>query len=61
MALIMTQLALRLSAFFPVFEIKLALPAAVKLALPEIWPSLAQRKKWLNRATDGITPRYASQ
>ena len=62
MALIKTHLALRLSAFFLVFEIELALPAAMKLAHPEIWPSLARRKKkWRSRATDGITPRYASQ
>ena len=40
MAPIMTHLALRLSAFFPVFEIELALPAAMKFVHPEIWPSL---------------------
>ena len=45
MAPIMIHLALRLSAFFRVFEIELALPAAMKLAHPEIWPSLTRRKK----------------
>ena len=36
LAPIMTHLALRLSAFFPVFEIELALPTAMKLAHPEV-------------------------
>ena len=36
LAPIMTYLALRLSTFFPVFEIELALPAAMKLAHPEV-------------------------
>ena len=62
MAPIMTHLALRLSAFFPVFEIELAWPAAMKLAHPEIWPPMRRRKKkWCSSATDDITPTYASQ
>ena len=40
LASIMTHLLLKLSAFFPAFEIELALPAAMKLAHPEVRPSL---------------------
>ena len=62
MASIMTHLLLKPSAFFPAFEITLALPAATKLAHPEVWPLLIQRKKkWCRSATDGITPTYTSQ
>ena len=62
MASIMTHLLLKPSAFFLAFEIALALPAVMKLAHPEVWPSLIWRKKrWHSRATDGITPTYASQ
>ena len=38
LAPIMTHLALRLSAFFPVFEIELALPDAMKLVHPRYGP-----------------------
>ena len=62
MASIMTHLLRKPSTLFPVFEIELALPAAMKLAHPEVRPSLIQtKKKWRSRATDGITPTYASQ
>ena len=62
LASIMTHLARMLSALFPVLEIELALPDAMKLAHPEMCPSLMRRKKkWRRSATDGITPRYASQ
>ena len=62
LASIMTHLARILSALFPVLEIELALPDAMKLAHPKMYPSLTQRKKkWRSSATDGITPTYASQ
>ena len=58
----MTHLDRMLSALFPVLEIELALPDATKLAHLEMCPSLTRRKKeWRRSATDGITPRYASQ
>ena len=60
MASIMTHLLLKPSAFFPAFMIALALPAATKLAHPEVWsPLIRRKKKWRSRATDGITPTYA--
>ena len=61
MASIMAHLLLKPSAFFPAFEIALALPTAMKLAHPEVRTLLMRRKKkWRRRATDGITPTYAS-
>ena len=62
LASIMTHLLLKPSAFFPAFEIELALPAAMKLVHPEVQPSLMRgKKKWRSRATNDIMPRYASQ
>ena len=62
MASIMTHLDRMLSALFPMLEIELALPHATKLAHLEMCVSLTRRKKkWRRSATDGITPRYASQ